>query len=690
MRRPADLPIWLWLAALVVASAAVRVVLAEKIAAPWIMVDELIYSELAKSFATHGTFEIRGVPAAGYGFVYPILIAPAWRLFHATTTAYDAAKAIDAAVMSLAAIPAYLLGRRALSAHGALAVAALAVLVPSMLYTGTLMTENAFYPLFLAVTLLLVATLERPTPARQASLLALLALAFETRQQGAVLVPAAAVAPVLHGILERDLVLRLRHWLTFYALGLAAALAVVLAYTIRGRSPLAVLGAYRGVLTGGYSWPTAIRYALWHVAELDLYVGVVPFAALVLLWLAARRSSAPLRAFAAATFSIALMLVLEVAPFASKYSLRIEERYLFYLAPFAFIALLCVVEGTVVVAGRRAAIGIAVAGALPATIPFDRFVNSSATPDTLALLPWWSLHDHGLAFGTMRFAALGASLIAAALLLTPRRFRLVPVLVVGAYLAGVSAIAYAGRHGAIDAARQTVHAGIHGQRYDWVDRAVGARADVIEVWDGTAPIQSVWETEFFNQSVRDVVATTAPYPDGLPVTQLAIRPDGSLVTAAGRSYTARFALAPPSLALAGMVVARDPQGGLRLVRVDGLLASLTTVSGLYPGDVWSGRTVTYTRRACHGGRLDVALASDPSLFTIDQTVTASEHGRPIAHVAVPPTSNVRLRVPLRPNPAGDCVVRFMVAELRVPREVHPGSTDTRRLGVRFLGIDYFG
>ena len=52
--------------------------------------------------------------------------------------------------MSLAAVPAYFLARRVLAAGLSLVAALLAVAVPSMLYTGTMMTENAFYPLFLA------------------------------------------------------------------------------------------------------------------------------------------------------------------------------------------------------------------------------------------------------------------------------------------------------------------------------------------------------------------------------------------------------------------------------------------------------------------------------------------------------------------------------------------------------------
>ena len=61
---------WLVLTAIVVCSAGIRTALGHRIVAPWIMIDEIVYSELAKSFAAHGQFSVRGVPSHGYGFVY--------------------------------------------------------------------------------------------------------------------------------------------------------------------------------------------------------------------------------------------------------------------------------------------------------------------------------------------------------------------------------------------------------------------------------------------------------------------------------------------------------------------------------------------------------------------------------------------------------------------------------------------
>ena len=112
--RAVALPVWFWLTSIVVASSVVRIGLGHRMVAPWIMIDEIVYSELAKSFAAHASFLVRDVPSHGYGFVYPVVLAPAYRLYSAVPDAYAAAKAINAVVMSLAAVPAYFLGRRLL------------------------------------------------------------------------------------------------------------------------------------------------------------------------------------------------------------------------------------------------------------------------------------------------------------------------------------------------------------------------------------------------------------------------------------------------------------------------------------------------------------------------------------------------------------------------------------------------
>ena len=48
----------------------------------------------------------------------------------------------------------------------------------------------------------------------------------------------------------------------------------------RGKSLLGVFGAYEQAGRTHYSLGSVLRWLLYHVAELDLYLGVIPFAAL--------------------------------------------------------------------------------------------------------------------------------------------------------------------------------------------------------------------------------------------------------------------------------------------------------------------------------------------------------------------------------------------------------------------------
>src|SRR3954454_20268869 len=85
--------------ALVAVAALVRALLAQQNVTPWIFVDELLHSELAKNVAAGHGFDVRGRPLA-VTYVYPVLIAPAWWLGSAAAT-YATAKAIGAVLFSL-------------------------------------------------------------------------------------------------------------------------------------------------------------------------------------------------------------------------------------------------------------------------------------------------------------------------------------------------------------------------------------------------------------------------------------------------------------------------------------------------------------------------------------------------------------------------------------------------------------
>ena len=419
-------PAWAWLAGIVVASCLFRWWYGRGMVAPFIMVDELIYSDLGRSLAAGDGLEVRGEPYL-VSLVYPLLLAPVYALFDSLTEAYAAVKVVNSVVMSTAAIPAYFLARRVLPTGLSLFAALLAVAVPSMVYTGTVMTENAFYPAFLLVAWALVRMLERPTWGSQLLALSLALGAALIRVQALALVLAVLTAPLL---LRRSL----RSYAPLYGVALGGAALLVLAQLARGSGLSSLLGAYAVVGETGYDAGEVARFLLWHVAELDLYLCVFPLVAFVVLLARARSLDPPLQALLAAVSALSVWVLLVVSTFASHFaSNRIQERNMFFLAPLFLIVLLAWVDRGAPRPRVVTTIAALVLGALAAVIPFDRFIETGATSDTLMLLPLWELQDR-IGLDRVDEVVLVAGLIAAAaFLVVPRRFALALPLAVLVY-----------------------------------------------------------------------------------------------------------------------------------------------------------------------------------------------------------------------------------------------------------------
>ena len=84
------------LGAIVTTATAVHAMLALRSPSPWIVPDELIYSELAKSLGEGDLPSIRDEISFGYGLGYPALLAPIWAVFDDATKAYALAKVLNA------------------------------------------------------------------------------------------------------------------------------------------------------------------------------------------------------------------------------------------------------------------------------------------------------------------------------------------------------------------------------------------------------------------------------------------------------------------------------------------------------------------------------------------------------------------------------------------------------------------
>lgn len=706
--RVLRVPVWLLLTGIVAVSAGIRLWLVRDMVAPFIFVDELYYAELAKSLWETGSFAVRGVPLHGYSLTYPSLVAPAWGLFDDGITAYNVAKSINAVVMSLAAIPAYFIAARVVRPPLALLAAAIAVAVPSMAYTGTITTECVFYPVALCFALALVAYVHLPTTRSLIVVFATLALAYATRSQALVFLPVLATAPLVLALV-RGTRAGLRRFVPLWVVLVAVPLLGLAAVALAGRSPLDLLGTYRSVGEQHYDVGEILRFWLWHVEVMTLYVAIVPVVALGILLLRGRLLPERLQVHVAVTATTFVWSTFAVAMFASRFaSDRVQDRYLFFLTPLLVVALVAWVE-LGAPRPRPASYAIAaIALGLICLFPYTRFIGEPAKSDTLSLIPLWAFQEHLLAgswWGTV--AVGGVAFLALFFVVRARSAYLVPLVLLAVFIV-LSRPVWTSDKGFVYAGKGALRQGITAPSRTWIDDTVGDRGEVVALYTQNADRFTIQMNEFFNRSIGQVLYTAAPTPGGVGETHVAISrevpPTGEFVpvpgdslyerppsTYPGRRIVAPFALVDSSVDPVGKPWARDKTVGMTLWKLEGPLADLTEVRGIYPyPDTWSGPRVTWKRVRCEPGALVISVHSDPNLFSGSQTLVAKSSASDDPVVSRVPVSvdTHALVVPVAPDDEGVCTVRITISPTANPSKVVPGSDDDRVLGMHFESFRY--
>jgi hypothetical protein len=616
------------LGGLLLVSLGVRLWLAREIVSPWIMVDELLYSEMAKSFATTGHFFVRDAPSGINNVVYPALISPAW-LAHPMGTSYGLAKAINVVVMTATGIPLYLWARRLVTPVFALLAVALTLLMPSFLYTGMLMTENAFLPAFVLAAFAFGLVLERPTLVRQLAAFGAILLAIAIRYQGLVLLLVLPTAILLKALFELRAQRRpqpwgfvwselRRYWISA-ALLVAGALIYVGLQAARGHTLKGGLGSYQAIAGKGYNFGAARHWVLLHFAELGFSVGMLPASAfLLLLGLALVRGgtrSEAERAFLAVTTAAVPCIVVEVAVFASGFSLRIEDRYMFFLAPLLFLAFALWLDRGLPRPPLLAVVAAGVPAALLFALPLGSLLNVSILSDTFGFIPLLRLSTRVTGgIPEVRHLLLAGGIGAALLfVLWPRNAfpRLVFSASVAAFLVLSSYPIITTLHNYSQGLRDS--GGTLGSP-SWIDSRIGSGGNASfllgtasESWPETL---GLWQNEFWNRSLGPVYNLGTPEPAGGPETPVQVSPgSGTIVSkATGQPVRARFVVSNLSFGLDGRLIGAHPP--FALYETDGPLRVAEARSGVY-GDGWAGADASYTRFVARPrGHLTVALSRD--------------------------------------------------------------------------------
>jgi hypothetical protein len=635
-------------AGLILAAFVARILLDRYVLAPWVMVDELEYATASRSFISGGHYVFRDHPEP-LRTIYPALISPAW-LAGSAHTAYTLVKVINSGLMAAGAIPLYLWGRRLVAPLWAALAVVLYLAMPGFMYTAEILSENAFVPAMVLALFAIAAAIERPSILVQLLALGAIALAVGARVQGLILLlilpTAIGLALMLDAIAtapgeRRRLVLaKLRRFWPSLGAVVLGVLAYLAYEAARGAPLSSGLGIYRQVSTAHYALHPALRWIVYHFGELAFSVGMIPVSALIVLFgLACRRESAPSaaeRAFLAVTTAAVFWVVVEIGTFASHFVLRVEERYMFNLAPVLFLALVVwLARGLPRPPGLTAA-AVLVPVAFLLALPFESLFAGGFFTDTFALIPLWRLTTRlatnagdvrvllgiGALVTGLLFATLARSWARVAVPATVAGFLVVSS---GSVFATVTWISTATRHAG----------GLAGNP-SWIDHAVGRnqRVEFLYTTDIDRDQHILWQSEFWNRSVRRVFGVTSQDPSIPDISAPLDLATGRItpgLPAGSPDLNPRYVVAASAVDVAGTRIAQA--GFLTLSRVKPPLRLASATQGIY-SDGWTGSSAAYTRYVppAHGARVEVtvsrpgATAAPPTKVTVKIGRVRAAHG----------------------------------------------------------------
>lgn len=566
------------LAGLVVGSFVVYALLSTLVSVPRVHPDEVRYMIGASALVEGDGLSLRG-DEYGFGPLHAAVLSLVLWLSSSLEAAYPWFKVVNSLYWALTAVPVYLLARRLVSQWWAVLAAGLTLAIPSSISVGTVMTESMA---FLAAAWVLYATmlaLERPTVPRQLWLLFAIGVAFLTRSQLGVLYVGWLVALGLHWWIRPSTRPRGRaDWRRLWpsVLPLVAAGAFLLARIAGGSSPRDSLGAY-WELWRGYDPFGVAKWVVYHLADVEIYLAVIPLAVapivLTRLVRSGRAGSIVDSAFASLFIAANATGLIVVAAFTSTpwgYD-RLHDRYAFYLLPLWLLAFVVWLADGLPRPLVATATGVVLALVLPAVLPFRQLANEAGIDTVPGALWVWveaQVAGPGALSGSRLLAVFVIGLLFAMILL-PRRAAGALVVAVLAVLLVTNALAW---ERLIDAPEDAVFAG--GLERSWVDDAVPEDARVTKLYIDTEcgsalERHALFLTEAFNASVDRAAYIGDSTPDGLPIERVDVGPDGLLLLSPGNALMAEYVFTQPGVELEGERVATGTNAGLLLWRTEG-------------------------------------------------------------------------------------------------------------------------
>lgn len=482
--------------------------------------DEVQYGKLSQNFARGAGLEFRGV-GVGYPPLWPVLLSWVWH-FGSAVEGYQIGKVFGAALASSVVFPAWLLGRELVGTRLALVPAALCVTGAWMVMTALVISENLAYPLAVASLACTVMAL-RDIRARWVLASAAFAVPAALARTQMFALPLILVLALVLDLARQPAGTRLTRiqarprWLW----GLVAAGVIVLLTVYAADQSLTGYALLTYPVTFGQALGATGRQA---VTAVNMFAFVPIVAAVALM---ARRTNwrddtvGPVLV----TLTAAVLVLLPVVGFYEAYGPRHPiDRYVMYLAPLLFLALV-LAPGRI---GRRAALlsALAVAVAMLWIPRTDDGLQLPALLGSQLRIGALGVFGGDLKLGFVVVALIVAGAGAVALTSASRgRGLAVAIALVAGVMVAQAWTSQARDINLVKNARSTLAP----PQLDWVDRHVdGPAAELNLALPQNLNIRDSY-TDFYNKRVDRMYAAVYSYK-GCPIS---IATDGSLIQGGG-------------------------------------------------------------------------------------------------------------------------------------------------------------
>ena len=142
--------VYLKLASIYLAMVLLRAILAVTgILYPRVMIDEMLYCNIARSIANGEGLLFMGQQADYSYILYPLVLAPVYAIFPYGANFYNIIQCWNAALMGLSVFPIFALAKAITNNQNkALGIAFLSLLMPDFILNGYILSESIVYPLF--------------------------------------------------------------------------------------------------------------------------------------------------------------------------------------------------------------------------------------------------------------------------------------------------------------------------------------------------------------------------------------------------------------------------------------------------------------------------------------------------------------------------------------------------------------